>query len=957
MTRQPQQRPDTLLICSLNPWSVCNKADTIRDFIIDKCIDVLALSETWLTGSAADGPVLSALVPQGFDVIHKPRHSRGGGIAIIYRKNLSLTQVQDPPATPMPFEFMECIIRAPDAIRLCVVYRPDRRVPFLDGFNDYLSYAVTQPAHLIVVGDFNVHVDVSSDREAQALSDSLSSFGLLQHVAQPTHRSGHTLDLVIGNALNSIITSCDAQDCGFPDHFPVFMCVRAHRPADPKTVITYRKTRNITRDMLQASISSSSLSRDPVDDASLADMISTYQDGLKDIMNDLAPLKTLNVTIHPEAPWYNDTLRQAKQQRRRTERLWRKSNLTVHREMYMSARDNVNALLHSSRTEYYSNRVASCAGNSKELFRLLNTLLGRSQTLKLPSGDPATSALAFSDFFVLKIDRIRRSIPLTPAPLTLATPHLTSTLSAFAPISAETLSKLIASAPTKHCELDPIPTHLLKLVVSELSPLILRVINNSLQEGIFPDEFKTALVTPRLKKPSLDAECMNNYRPVSNLSFLSKTIERAVANQLTEHLRRNNLMDPFQSAYRSGHSTETALLRVQTDIRCAFGEKKVVLLAMIDLSAAFDTVDHEMLLKILASNGVSGSSLQWFRSYLTNRQQIVTVSGAQSEARWLTSGVPQGSVVGPLLFTIYVSSLGPLLRSLGVNYHLYADDVQIYISCDVADINIAVSRLEECLASVQIWMQQHHLKVNAEKTDFIVFASKEMNKHVGSLDLSLNFDGCVVSKSMCVQNIGFRMDQSLTCADQVKEICRIGYAQLKALSKIKNCIDRQSLEMLVHAFITSRIDFCNSLYYGVNECILRKLQVLQNSCARLITDAGRRQHITPLLKRLHWLPVSMRIMFKLCVVIYKFTIHSAPDYVSDLLSIHESVRPLRHSNDLQLNVPFTRDHSLFNRCFIYFAPRLWNQLPASVRTATSIETFKKHLKTHLFTHHFNAFYN
>ena len=938
---------EDLTLCVLNPWSVCNKADIICEFIVDNNIDVLAITETWLTGTASDGPVVCSLLPDGYDIIHAPRGSRGGGTAVVFRKSLSVTQVMQPHSATLPFEVLECLIRAPHTIRLCVIYRPDNRVPFINGFNDYTSHVVTSPGHPIIVGDFNVHAEITSDKATQELQESLSAFGLQQHVTDPTHRNKHTLDLAIGSATNSIITSCAARDCGFPDHYPVFLKLSAKRPPDPKVSITYRKTRNITQDSLLAAILSSALLnvRD-FSEAPLKELITTYQNGLTNVMNSLAPLKT----VRQEKKWYTDNIREAKQRRRRVERIWRKSGLTVHREMYLSARDEVDTLIKEAKMKYYNERVRGCAGNTQELFRILNSLLGRSSASKLPSSDPETAAQGLSEFFIEKIIRIRCSISQRPLAPTLAAPHLSSVLSTLAPITSATLTKLIASAPSKHCELDPIPTHLLKLVVHELTPLILQVVNTSLQTGTFPDEFKTAIVSPRLKKSNLDPECLNNYRPVSNLSFLSKIIEKAAASQLKDHLRRNDLMEPFQSAYRSGHSTETALLRVQTDIRRAIGEKKVVIMAMLDLSAAFDTVDHKLLIEILSSNGVRDLALQWFGSYLNNRKQIVSMNGANSEVQPLSSGIPQGSVIGPLLFTIYTSSLGSLLRSHGVLYHMYADDTQIYLPCDLSDIATGIARMEACLTSVLDWMAQHRLKVNADKTDFIVFASNEMTKRI--TPTSLRFDGCNIAQSVCVKNIGCRMDASLTCDQQVKTVCCLGYAQLKALAKIKKFIDKRSLEILIHALITTRIDYCNVLYYGINQCFLQKLQCLQNSCARLLTDTARYEHITPVLKDLHWLPVRMRILFKIFVLIFKFMSNLTPSYINDLLSMHEPTRALRHHDNVLLSVPLTQSNYLFTTCFSFYAPRLFNNLPLFIRSAPSLEVFKKNLKTYLFSIYF-----
>ena len=198
--------------------------------------------------------------------------------------------------------------------------------------------------------------------------------------------------------------------------------------------------------------------------------------------------------------------------------------------------------------------------------------------------------------------------------------------------------------------------------------------------GVFPSCYKEALVTPLLKKQSLDCNLLQNYRPISNLTLISKTIEKVVSAQLNTYLKDNNLLEPCQSAYRQGHSTETALVRVQNDVICAVGQRKAVLLVLLDLSAAFDTVNHQLLIKTLQQLGIRGTMLHWFSTYLVGRLQRIKVNGVTSQPKLLDCGVPQGSVLGPILFTVYTASLGQLLRQLDVQYHFYADDSQLWVS-------------------------------------------------------------------------------------------------------------------------------------------------------------------------------------------------------------------------------------------------------------------------------------
>ena len=222
-------------------------------------------------------------------------------------------------------------------------------------------------------------------------------------------------------------------------------------------------------------------------------------------------------------------------------------------------------------------------------------------------------------------------------------------------------------------------------IAPELLPFLSHLFNTSLVSGHFPSAFKTARVTPLLKKPSLDPSDLKNYRPVSLLPFLAKTLERAIFNQLSSYLNSNNLLDPYQSGFKVGHSTETALLAVTESLHTARAKSLSSVLILLDLSAAFDTVNHQILLSTLEELGISGSALSLLTSYLTDRSYRVTWRGAVSDPCRLTTGVPQGSVLGPLLFSLYTTSLGSVITSHGFSYHCYADDTQLILSFPPSD--------------------------------------------------------------------------------------------------------------------------------------------------------------------------------------------------------------------------------------------------------------------------------
>ena len=319
----------------------------------------------------------------------------------------------------------------------------------------------------------------------------------------------------------------------------------------------------------------------------------------------------------------------------------------------------------TAKQRYYSSAVTN-AVNSKNLWKTVNGLLHRVPTPSLPSQPAESLPKQFACHFSDKINNLRSSIandpnstPHFPQPL-----HSSDEFSTFTLATTEEITKVVLESPDKQCDLDPIPTSLLKKCIHLLAPIITLIVNLSLSTAMFPQAFKHAIVTPLLKKPALDKESLSNYRPISNLSFLSKLTERIVLQRLTVHLSSNDLFNKHQSAYTKHRSTETVLLSVCNTITNAMSSQQLTGLCMLDLSAAFDTIDHNILLERLSSwFGIRGCVLSWFTSYLMDRTLSVKVHEYSSLPSDLKYGVPQGSVLGPILFNLYTTPLSSLISS------------------------------------------------------------------------------------------------------------------------------------------------------------------------------------------------------------------------------------------------------------------------------------------------------
>ena len=607
-------------------------------------------------------------------------------------------------------------------------------------------------------------------------------------------------------------------------------------------------------------------------------------------------------------------------------------------------------MINQAKLDYHKGQFENC--NSKQLFQKVNKLSKPKSAKTLPSEvQDVPLADRFSTFFAEKISRIKDCLKDSQSSESFSQPShgtitSTSTFSDLAMMSEDSVKEIIMKSPSTSCNLDPIPTWLLKKCADELVPIITKIINLSLQNGYFPDSLKSALITPLIKKPSLDSENLKNYRPVANLKFLAKTIERALASQIQDYLTFNNLRGKMQSAYRSGHSIETALLRVYNDLLLAVDKGKEAVLILLDYSAAFDTINHDVFLNRLAERyGITGRVLNWFTSYFQNRSQYISVNNSLSEPHMPLEGVPQGSVIGPLSFTMYTAPLEDIINAHGLGRMIYADDTQVFIILDEAERSSLIPNLENCISDIKLWSTANDLKLNDDKTEVLHITSRFRNP---SPLPGVQICDSLIEPVKSARNLGIIVQNDLKMDVYVNNICRSASYGLYRIGQIRKFLDRKSTEMLVHAFITCRLDQCNSLLHNLPESQIAKLQRIQNSAARLVTLTRKHDHVTPILRELHWLPVKYRIMYKILLLTYKCLHGTAPIYLQELIKRYVPSRNLRSATQSRLTCSSTSTQ-YGQRSFSVSATELWNNLPLHVKNSETVIQFKTSLKTHLFT--------
>ena len=331
----------------------------------------------------------------------------------------------------------------------------------------------------------------------------------------------------------------------------------------------------------------------------------------------------------------------------------------------------------------------------------------------------------------------------------------------------------------------------------------------------------------------------------------------------SQSLSSVNLYPQLQATYQQFQSTETALLQVHNDTLRTIDNKNEVILVLLDLSTAFATIDHNILIERLQTQfGFTGKVLHWFESYIWDRFQNWVIGCMESWPQPLVSSVPQGSVLGPLLFVLYFAPLDKVIKFHALDCMMYADDSQLYIIVNLDSRHKALTKLEHCISDVHAFFIANKLCCNPSKTEIIYFHSRFISLPPLA---GINISHRVVSFSKEAQNVGVVFDNHLTLSGHINSVCCSAFLTLRNIVRVRKCLDQDNSERLVHTFITSRLDYCNSLSYGLPVKEISKLQCIQNSVARLVMKCKPQDHITSLLQKLDWLPVEHRIIFKVLV--------------------------------------------------------------------------------------------
>ena len=400
---------------------------------------------------------------------------------------------------------------------------------------------------------------------------------------------------------------------------------------------------------------------------------------------------------------------------------------------------------------------------------------------------------------------------------------------------------------------------------------------------------------------------------------------------------------PEEFGYKKFHNTETMLLGVTDEVLRGFDENKATIIIFLDLSAAFDTIDPEKLLKIMHDElGIGGIALEWFRSFLVGRSQRVKIGNEYSESLEVPCGTPQGSVLGPPLFNINVRSQPKVFQQCEFTTSSFADDSNGRRSFALKfQFQILKHDVVNCMKLIVEWSHDHFMKINPDKTELLLLYPPSLNGEV--LIRGILFEDQCIRFSEKVKNVGVYLDKHLNMTKHINSVTSQSYKILKDIGSIRKSLQQDHIERLVHAFISRRLDYCNSLFVNISKENLNKLQKVQNSAARLVLGRRRRESASKALHDLHWLNVESRVLFKIILLVFKVL----KGMCSDNLKLRYKSFNGRSEDFLKLETPTFRT-KYGERTFEWNGSRLWNALPYEVRILEDVEVFKKRVKTILF---------
>ena len=618
----------------------------------------------------------------------------------------------------------------------------------------------------------------------------------------------------------------------------------------------------------------------------------------------------------------------------------------ISRSQYNHFRNYVTNLIKTSKKNYYQTAFDHVKSDTKKTWKIINNMLStnrknnkKSMIEKIIANDYTITEEQeivdiLNDHFSTIGDKIASSIQPYPYDFSLNMPQIQENFS-FSLVTPCIIKKIIMSQKNKKSNIYNYSIAVLKHISGLIAPVLTKLLNLSLLQGIFPDSLKIASVTPIFKGGDKTDVC--NYRPISVLSTFSKIFEKVVAYQVNYYLRTNNILTPAQYGFRQGQSTTDALLNTLQYVYDNLDKNNTVISLFLDFSKAFDCVDHDILLRKLESYGIRDIELIFFKSYLSNREQYVSLSGLKSDKRTITRGVPQGSVLGPLLFLLFINDF-PQCNTF-FKFTLFADDSTLTCSFPHHNLNIIHETLNLQLISIDHWLRSNKLQINANKSNFIIYSYRN-TYNIPPVSLGQN----MIQQTTNTKFLGLYLDQHLKFNHHVQHISSKVSKTVGILHKLKHFFPDYALKILYNSLILPFISYGIEVWYATSDTLTSKISILQKKSIRAIHDLDYIAHTNDYFKNDNILKLQDLYKLQICSCLYKYNNLTNNEF-HDRLIPHTNNHNHHTRNRNNLVLPqYTK--ATTQSSFLYQSINEWNNVPTPIQNSQSIYSFKRKLKGH-----------
>ena len=949
---------DALSIYHMNARSFLPKKTQLIQYLesLECNFKVIGVSETWLTN---DSLPYASLDQYKCEHTVRPPGLVGGGVSIYvhdsidYGKRLDLTMASHDIETCF-VEIDKTSLSLNKNVLVGCIYRPPGRCA--KEFNNHMKNILEIISHEnkigYIMGDYNLNLlNNESHKQTNEFLDVMYGNAFIPVITKSTRITSHTATLIDNIFTNN--THSDRQQYpgllynDISDHLPIF-CF-------DKNITVKQETLNIKkRTINDVSIQKFKEKLDQTDWTNLRN-ISDAQDAytcfiytFRKIYNNCFPLKSIKIYRNLKKPWITQGIRSSIKTKNKLYAMKLKMPSPLRISTYNKFRNKLNHLINTAERNYYREKFDQYKNNLNKSWKIIKEVIGRNKSKPqlckqfevngTKIEDSKIISNKFNDYFVGIGDSMAKKIQ--PSIRKFSEYLSGSYMNSFYlnPTTEEEIDKIINSFKDSACGWDDIASKVIKKVRNQITNILVHLCNLSFVSGFVPTELKLAKVVPVFKSGNKDN--FTNYRPISVLCIFSKIYERLAYNRLLNFLLKNNALFKYQFGFRDQHSTELALILLIDKITSAIDNNEFTLAVFLDLSKAFDMVNHSILLNKLEHYGIRGVPLQWFRSYLNERKQYVSFNGTDSTSLDIKCGVPQGSILGPLLFLIFINDLHNASKSLF--FILFADDSNLLLSGP--NINDLCKQMNQEIKAVVEWFKVNQLCLNISKTNFMIFSAK--NKIYESSNYNIQVENITVEQVKQTKFLGVYIDDKLNWSVHINYICNKISKNIGVITRARKMLDQKTTTGLYYTFIYPYLNYCCSVWGLAPATYVSKLQILQKRILRIICGKPRLSPSLNLFISLKILPIVELNKLKLATFCYKFQSQMLPsifnEYITSVSEIH--THSTRSSSKLYIHTPRTV-YAL--KTVRYQAPLAWNLLSNSICASKTIHTFKRKTSNYL----------